>query len=134
MPTLDAPTLLTPVYTGAAPLSISHGKFAFNGAAAGTVVRLNQLYAGMKVYGAKLVNAALGSGTTVELGFLPADSSLATEGNKFLSATSTSTANAVRSNNAPILLENDGYLIATLAGGAATGEINAELLYEPTGA
>ena len=69
MATINAPTLLDVIYSGDCPLAVAHGSATLAAAQIGDKVRLNKVYAGTKVYDAKLISGALGAGVTIDLGF-----------------------------------------------------------------
>lgn len=133
MATINAPSLGNTEYSGEAPAAHAHGYNTFAGEAAGTVVRLNKLFAGTKVYDAKMINAALGAATTVKLGFEYVNGESGGDDDYFVAATATDTAKRTDSAAKPITLAHDAYIIATTAGGAATGALDTVLDFEHRG-
>lgn len=130
MATLIAPSVMAPSYSGEAPLAVAHGQMVLSAAGIGDRIRLKKVYAGTKVYEAKLVNEALGADSTVSLGFEYADGQGGGSDTAFLPATSTVAAAATRSDAAPIFLERDAYIVAVVGGGVATGQIDSVLTFE----
>lgn len=133
MATLNASTLKDTVYSGESGLNPAHGSYALAAANINDKVRLNLLYAGTKVYDAKLINAALGSGVTVDLGFEYANGEAGSNATQWLAAAACTNAGANRSAAAPIVLPYDAYVIATIKGAAATGQIDSVITYEFVG-
>ena len=133
MATINAFTLQDIAYSGEAPLAVAHGSATLAAAAINDKVRLSKVFAGTKVMDVKLVNAALGASTTVKLGFEYANGEAGSNDAAFIPATSTVSAGAIRSNAAPVFLDYDAYITATVGGGAATGKIDVVLTYEPRG-
>lgn len=120
-----------PAYSGQDAYAVAHGGFALPGAQIGDKVRLRTLYAGTFITDAKIVNAALGAGTTVSLGFEYTDGSDGVlDDASLIPATATNAAGCTRSNVAPILLTKDAYLVAVIGGGVATGQIDAVVGFE----
>lgn len=130
MSVINAPTLQETVYSGDCPLAVAHGTATLAAAQVGDKVRLNKLYAGTKVYGAKLINAALGASSTVKLGFEYANGESGGNDAAFLAATATNAAAKTDSATAPVTLAYDAYVIATVGGAAATGQIDSVLTFE----
>lgn len=131
MSTFLANTLQRPAYSGDDAYAVAHGQYVFAAAQIGDKVRLKQLYAGTFVTDVKLINAALGAGVTVSLGFENVDSSDGTADDAgLIPATAANAAGCTRSNAAPILLAKDCYLVAVIGGAAATGQIDAVVGYE----
>ena len=130
MATINAPTLQSIVYSGECPAAFAHGQATLAAAQVGDKVRLNKVYAGTKVFAAKLVNAALGASTTVKLGFEYCNGEAGGNDAAFLPATSTAAAGVSRSAAAPVTLNYDAYIIATIGGAAATGQIDSVLSFE----
>lgn len=136
MATINAKTLQDTQYSGPAPAAHAHGKHTLAAAQIADKVRLVKLYAGTKVYAGSLIAAALGAGTTVSLGFEAVDGSALAGGvgaNSLLNAQATNAAGKFNSANAPFVLDKDAYLIATIGGAAATGQIDAVISYEHRG-
>lgn len=131
MATLNAPTLQTPVYSGDCPLAVAHGSITLAAAASGDKIRLNKVYAGTKVFDAHMVAADLGTGTTMALGFEYVNGEAGGSATAFLGATDVaSAASSTRSAFAPVTLDYDAYIIATVGGAAATGQLDTALTYE----
>ena len=136
MATINAKTLQDTQYSGPAPAAHAHGKHTLAAAQIADKVRLVKLYAGTKVYSGRLINAALGASTTVSLGFESADSTAlggSIGATSLLNAQSTASAASTTGSNAPFILDRDAYLIATIGGAAATGQIDAVVTYEHRG-
>lgn len=131
MATINAPTLLDVVYSGDCPFAAAHGQATLASAAIGDKVRLNKLFAGTKIYGVKLVNAALGASTTVSVGFEYVDGQAGGGAAALIAATSTASAAVTREGaTAPVTLAYDAYVTATVGGAAATGQIDTVVTYE----
>ena len=131
MATINAPTLLDVVYSGDCPFAAAHGQPTLAAAAIGDQVRLNKLFAGTKIYGVKLVNAALGASTTVSVGFEYVDGQAGGGAAALIAATSTASAAVTREGaTAPVMLAYDAYVTATVGGAAATGQIDTVVTYE----
>lgn len=130
MATINAPTLQDTQYSGDCPLAPAHGVVTLAAAAIGDVVRLVKLYAGTKIHESYMVNAALGASTQVSLGFQYANGEAGGSATALIAATATSTAGKIRSVAAPVTLEYDAYIIATVSGAAATGKLDAVMFYE----
>jgi len=130
MSVINAPTLQATVYSGDCPLAVAHGTATLAAAQVGDKVRLNKVYAGTKVYGAKLINAALGANVVVDLGFEYANGESGGVANAFLNDADGATAGAKESAAAPVTLAYDAYIVATIAGAAATGKIDTVLTFE----
>ena len=136
MATLNAKTLQDTQYSGPAPAAHAHGKHTLAAAAIGDKVRLVRLYAGTKVYAGSLIAAALGAGSTLSLGFEATDGSALANGvgaNSLLNAQATAAAGKFNSANAPFVLDKDAYLIATVGGAVASGQIDTVISYEHRG-
>lgn len=133
MAIINAITLPENLYAGEAPVAVAHGFHTLAAAQINDVVRLCKMPAGTKVYEAKLVNAALGASTTVSLGYEYVNGEAAANATAFLGDTSTVAAATTRAPGAPVILQYDAYLTATVKGGAATGKIDAVLQYEYRG-
>lgn len=131
MATINAPTLLDVVYSGDCPFAAAHGQATLASAQIGDKVRLNKLFAGTKIYGVKLVNAALGASTTVSVGFEYVDGQAGGGAAALIAATSTASAAVTREGaTAPVTLAYDAYVTATVGGAAATGQIDTVVTYE----
>lgn len=131
MATLNAPSLQDTQYSGDCPLANAHGYITLAAAQIADKVRLVKLYAGTKVYDVKMVNAALGASTTVSVGYEYVNGEAGGAANSFIAATSTSAAaGTFQTTVAPITLAYDAYITATIAGGAATGQLDVITTYE----
>ena len=130
MSVINAPTLQATVYSGDCPLAVAHGAATLAAAQVGDKVRLNKVYAGTKVYGAKLINAALGANVVVDLGFEYANGEAGGVANAFLNDADGSAAASHESVAAPVTLAYDAYIVATIAGAAATGKIDSVVTFE----
>lgn len=131
MATINAPSLQDTVYSGDCPLANAHGYATLAATPVADKVRLLKLFAGTKIHDVKLVNAALGASTTVSLGFEYVDGQAGGSATALLPATSTASAAGTRSGAiAPVTLEHDAFVTATIGGAAATGKIDAVITYE----
>lgn len=133
MATINFPSLQDVQYSGDQGASHAHGYGTFAAAAVTDKARLVKLFAGTKIFGAKMVNAALGASTTVSLGFEYVDGQAGGGAAALIAATSTAAAASTVSPVAPILLQYDAYLTATVGGAAATGQFDAVLTIEHRG-
>lgn len=131
MSTLNAPSLQDTVYSGDCPLANAHGYVTLAAAQIADKVRLTKLFAGTKIFSAKMINAALGAATTVSLGFEYVDGSSGGGAATLIAATATSSAAVTREGAiAPITLTGDAYITATIGGAAATGQLDSVIQYE----
>lgn len=131
MSIINAPSLADTVYSGEAPLAIAHGYVTCAATPIGHKIRFNKLYAGSKVVDLKMVFADLGTGTTLAVGFEYVDGQAGGSATAFLPATDVATAAGVaRSGSAPVDLLHDAFIIATVAGGTATGRVDIVTTYE----
>lgn len=130
MTILNAPSLLETVYSGDCPSAFAHGHVALVNAQVGDKVRLNKLFAGTKIYDAKVVHGALGTGVTVDLGFEYANGEAGSNLTAFLTADAEAAAGKSSSNVAPLTLAYDAYIVATIGGGVANGNLDSVLAYE----
>lgn len=131
MATINAPSLLDTQYSGDCPLANAHGYITLASAQVGDKVRLNKLYAGTKIYDTHMVFADLGTGTTVSIGYEYANGEAGGSATALLAATDVATAAGdARGKHAPVTLAYDAYIIATIGGGAATGQLDTALTYE----
>ena len=131
MATINAPSLQDTVYSGTCPLANAHGYVTLAAAAIADKVRLNKVYAGTKIYDVRMVNAALGASTTVSLGFEYVNGEAGGGAAVLLPATATSSAAGTRQGAiAPVVLVYDAYITATIAGGAATGQLDVVTTFE----
>ena len=127
MAIINAITLPENLYAGEAPVAVAHGFHTLAAAQINDVVRLCKMPAGTKV------NAALGASTTVSLGYEYVNGEAAANATAFLGDTSTVAAATTRAPGAPVILQYDAYLTATVKGGVANGKIDAVLQYEYRG-
>lgn len=130
MATLNAATLQDIQYSGECPAAHAHGKYTLAAAQIADVVRLIKVYAGTKIHGARMINAALGASTTVSIGYEYVNGESAAVPAGILAATSTSSAASTPMAVAPVTLAYDAYITATIGGGAATGQLDVVLNYE----
>jgi len=131
MATINAPSLLDTVYSGDCPLANAHGYITLAAAASGDKIRLNKVYAGTKVYDVKMVFGDLGTGTTMAVGFEYANGEAGGSATAFLPATDVATAAGVANSGvAPVTLAYDAYIIATVGGAAATGQLDVVTTFE----
>lgn len=130
MATINALSLQDTIYSGDCPMAPAHGYATLVAAQVGDKVRLNKVYAGTKILSAHYVNAALGAGSTVALGYEYVNGELAAQPNALIPATATNAAGVARSAVAPIVLPYDAYIIATVGGGAATGQLDSVVTFE----
>lgn len=133
MATINAPTLQDTQYSGACPLAPAHGAITLAAAQVGDKVRLAKLFAGSKIHDIRMVNAALGVGSTVSLGFEYVNGEAGGGAAALLAATATAAAASTNGAAAPVTLKYDAYLTATIGGGAATGQLDVVALFEPRG-
>lgn len=130
MSTINAPTLQDVIYSGDCPLAVAHGSATLAAAQIGDKVRLNKVYAGTKVYDAKLISGALGVGVTIDLGFEYVNGEAGGNAAAFLDNADCAAAGRDESAAAPITMAYDAYIIATIGGAAATGQIDSVLTFE----
>ncbi|WP_454731503.1 MULTISPECIES: hypothetical protein [Cupriavidus] len=132
MTTLNASTLRDVQYSGEAPLAAAHGKYTLAVAQIGDKVRLNLVSAGTKVDQSRLINGALGASTTISLGYEYTDGS-GGDATAFFNAQATASAASTISASKPVFIPKDAYIVATVGGAAASGDIDTVLFYEPRG-
>jgi len=130
MSIINAPSLQDTVYSGECPAAAAHGYVTLAAAQIGDVIRLNKVYAGTKVLDAHMVADALGAGTTLALGFEYVNGEAGGSDTAFLAPTATTAASSTHMSSKPVTLAYDAYIIATVAGGAATGQLDTVLTYE----
>jgi hypothetical protein len=131
MATINAPSLQDIVYSGDCPLAVAHGYVTLAAAAIGDKVRLNKVYAGTKIYDARMVAEDLGTGTTLKLGFEYVNGEAGGDDAAFLAATDVaSAASSNQTPKKPVTLAYDAYIIATVGGGAASGALDTMVTYE----
>ena len=133
MATINAPSIKDVQPSGDRGAVHAHGYQTLAAAAIADKVRLVKLYAGTKVFTTTMINAALGASTTVSVGFEYVDGQAGGTATAFIPATSTAAIAKTESIVKPIVLEYDAYVIATIGGAAATGELNVTVLYEHKG-
>lgn len=131
MATINAPSLLDTVYSGDCPLAVAHGYATLAAAQIGDKVRLNKVYAGTKIFSASVVAEDLGTSVTIDLGFEYVNGESGGVANAFFNDLDVATAaSATDKAIKPVVLAYDAYIIATIAGGAATGAIDTTVTYE----
>lgn len=131
MSTINAPSLQDIVYSGDCPLAAAHGYITLAAAASGDKIRLNKLYAGTKIYDARMIAADLGTGTTMALGFEYVNGEAGGSATALLGATDVATAaSSTQIAVKPFVLQYDAYIIATVGGAAATGDLDTVVTYE----
>lgn len=134
MTTFVAPTVARIQTSGEyGNLAVAHGTYTAAAAAINDNVYLVRLYAGTKIYNARLINAPLGASTTVDLGYKHVDGQAGDSPTAFLTAQATNAAGANQSNAVPVTLAYDAFIVATFKGAAATGQIDAIVQYEFVG-
>lgn len=101
-----------------------HGKHTLAAAAIADTIDLLVIPAGSKLLGVAMINAALGATTTISLGWRNKDGTAGGSATALLAATSTAAAAKANSVFAPISFTNDVVLYATVAGAAATGQLD----------
>jgi hypothetical protein len=107
--------------------SADHGSHTLAAAAIADTVDLLPIPAGAKLLGLHMINAALGAGATISLGFRNKDGSTnaAASATALLAATAAATAGTrTASVFVPIEFAVDAVLYATVGGAAATGRID----------
>ncbi len=95
--------------------------------------RLVKLFAGTKIIGAKMINAALGSSSTVGLGYEYVNGEAGGSATALIPQTSTAAIAMTSSIVAPITLAYDAYIYATVAGAAVTGQFDAVITFDHRG-
>lgn len=130
MAIVQAPTLLKQSYSGEAPLAVAHGSAVLANNVAGDKVRLSKVFAGTKVYAAKLITGALGAGVTVDFGYEYCNNDAPAVTNAFGTAFNAAAAGKEEYQGAPIVLPYDAYIVAIIDGGTANGEIDSVVTYE----
>lgn len=130
MATINAPTLQNTMYSGDCPLAVAHGQLTLAAAQINDKVRLVKVFAGTKFHDMKMINAALGAGVTVDLGFEYANGEAGGLATQWLTAQACATAGMNQSVAAPVTMAYDAYIIATVKGGAATGLVDVVGTFE----
>lgn len=133
MATINAPSMNDTQYSGDSVAAHSHGYITLAGAAIADKVRLVKLFAGTKIFGAKMINAALGASSTISLGFEYTEGQAGGGAAALIAATSTAAALMTSSPTAPVTLLHDAYITATIGGAAVTGQFDAVLTIEHRG-
>ncbi len=133
MATINAPTLQKTAYSGVSAAAYFHGQVTLAAAPIADVVRLGKLFAGTKIMDLRMINAALAADTTVSLGFTYCNGEAGGGAAALLAATATAAAASTRMAKAPVVLEYDAYLTATVGGAAATGLLDVVVEFEPQG-
>ena len=118
-------TMMNNQYTGEeGNRSADHGSFNMN-AAIGDTIDLLTIDAGTKFIGGKMINAALGAGSTISIGYRNLDGSAgAGTATSFIPATSTAAAGKTDYLGAPIVFTVPVVLYATVGGSAAAGQLD----------
>ncbi len=126
MATIQAPSMRDAVYQGPqGNLSIAEGRITLNAAAVGDVIELLDMPIGMRICGVDVISDALGANTTVAI--KSGDQSL-------VAAASHAAAVAKSVPVVPYSTVADGEKItATIAGGAATGNLIVLVKYTAVG-
>lgn len=130
MATINGATIQDIVYSGDCPLAVAHGQVTLAAAQINDKVRLNKVYAGTKIYDMKMINAALGASVTVDLGFEYVNGEAGGDADYWLSNQACTNAGMNQSAVAPVTMQYDAYIIATIEGAAATGLINTVATFE----
>jgi hypothetical protein len=130
MATINAPSLSYIQYSGDCPAAHAHGAVTLAAANIADKVRLVKLYAGTKIHGARMINAALGASSTVSIGFEYADGQAGGGAAAIIPATSTAAAANTPTVVAPFLLLYDAYVTATVGGAAVTGQLDVAISFE----
>lgn len=124
MAIISAPTMHDRIYSGpTGNMSVEVGKAVLK-AADGDVIEYLELPIGLKLFGVRIVSAALGAGVTVDI--KAGDTVLAAD-------VDVSTAKAINIPFAPVYLKEKVILTATIQGGAATGELLVMPEYQSVG-
>lgn len=131
MATINAPSMQDIQYSGDCPFAPAHSSITLAAQPSGDKVRLFKLYAGTKIHDLKMVNAALGASTTVSLGFEYANGEAGGGATALLAATNTASAAVTRQGAiAPVVLQYDAYVTATIGGASATGQLDVDVFFE----
>ena len=131
MATIIAPTLAVAQYSGdEGNASVAFGFHTLAAAAINDTVIVLRLYAGTKIYRARLVTAALGAGVTLDVGTKNEDGSAGGSLTSLFAAQAASTAGAFESASAPVIVAKDSLVVVTVKGGAATGKFDLVVEYE----
>lgn len=104
--------------------SSDHGAHLLASAAIADTVDLLTIPGGSKLLDVAMINAALGTSTTVSLGWRYKDGTVGGSATALLIATSTAAAAKTPSAFAPITFAKDVVLYGTVAGGVATGQLD----------
>lgn len=132
MATINAPTLQNTQYSGDCPLAIAHGQVELASAQIADKVRLVKLFAGSKVYDMHVVFDDLGgTGAVLDVGFEYVNGESGGAANTFFNDIDVATAAGdTRGKFAPVTLDYDAYITATVAGAAQTGTLDVMVTYE----
>lgn len=132
MATINAPTLNNVQYSGDCPLANAHGQVELSSAQIGDKVRLVKLYAGTKVHDMRVVFDDLGgAGAILDIGFEYVNGEAGTTANAFFNDIDVATAaGSARGAFAPVTLEYDAFITATIAGAAQTGTLDVITTFE----
>ncbi|SDZ94640.1 hypothetical protein [Marinobacterium iners] len=104
-------------------------KVVLTGDTAGTEIEMGVIPAGIEVTGLVANHDNLGAGTNVDIGYRYIDPDNGTDEVAYWGNHSTAAAGVKASVAKPVMFEDDVILVATLKGGAGTGE----LIIMPTG-
>lgn len=133
MATINAPSLSRVEYSGQYPSAHARGSATLAAAAIADKVRLTKLFAGSVIVGTRMINAALGASTTVSLGYEYVNGEAGGSATAIIPATSTASAASTSMAVAPITLQYDAYIYATIGGAAASGQLDTVVTYDPVG-
>lgn len=133
MATINAPTLQDVQDSGNHGAVHAQGTVTFAATPIADKVRLVRLYAGTKIYATRFVNAALGVGSTISVGFEYVNGEAGGGAANLIPATTSAAVSRVDSTIAPIFLPFDAYVTATVGGGAATGLLDVVVVFEHKG-
>lgn len=133
MATTNAVSMNDTQYSGDMGAAHAHGAHTLSAAQPGDKVRMFSLFAGTKIFDWRVVNAALGAGTTISLGWEMSDGTAGGSATALLPATSTAAAACTRAAAVPILLTADAIITVTVGGAVATGQFDAILVIEHRG-
>lgn len=131
MATLIAPTVADIQISGEyGNQSVAQGTYTAAAAAINDTVFLVKLYAGSKINGLKLITAAQGASSTMDVGFVYVNGEAGGNTTAFFAAQATSSAGMFQSAARPVKLLYDAYVVITFKGAASTGLIDAVIEYE----
>lgn len=131
MATLIAPTAADIQYSGEeGNQSVAQGTYTATTTTINDTVYLLKLYAGSKINGVKLINAAMGTSATVDVGFQYVNGESGSALTAFFAAQAVSTAGMAHSAARPVKILYDAYVIITFKGAAQTGLLDVVVEYE----